>query len=158
MKNFLILMIFVFISFFSFSEGREAKKDLASDQEKIEMKKVFLSFLSELKSFHGDFSIIVKGKKIEKLWTSGDSVSYAMVIGIADQTEKRSIICNRAPKFWLGYQIEKYEGFVKDRYKNDYIKNSTELISLLEPIRVELELLRKSRGLDQKEEVLVSTK
>ena len=158
MKAYCIFGLFVFISFISFSEGKENKNDFASNEEKNEMKKVFFSFLEELESLKGDFSITVdilkkgrvKEKRVEKIWTSGDSVSYSMEIGIADQTEVRSIICNRTPKFWLGYRIEKSTGYAKERYQEGYINNLIELDSLLIPIRRELTLVKEYKEKNKK--------
>ncbi len=151
MKTFLFFIL-VSISLFSFSKSNDPKKDLASDEEKIEMKKVFVTLINEMKSYKNDFSILVldtlkSGKikeiRVEKLWTSGDPVSYSMMIGIADQAETLSIICNRTPKEWFGYKIERSVGYAKDRYQEGYVNSLSELDSLLIPIRREFALVKE---------------
>lgn len=148
--SFLILFI-VFISFISFSEDKENKKDLASDEVKKEMDKVFLDLTKDIESCKGDLSRTIidtlknskKEIKIEKLMISGDTVSYSMIIRISEQTETRSIIRNRTPEKWYGYRIEKNVGYKKERYQEGYINNTSDLDSLLIPIKKEYALVKE---------------
>lgn len=164
MKNFLVFMIL--FPFITYSQADDHKKDTASEETKKGMDVIYLSFFNELQNYKGDFSRTIldtlkNGKirkiKIKKIMTSGDTISYAMMISISDQTETLSIIRNRPPDFWYGYRIEKSTGYARDRYKSGYINDIETLDSLLIPVRKEYALIKEYKEKDKKqEETLVS--